>query len=300
MYDIIIIGAGPAGITAAIYAARSNLNVLVIEGESLGGKLTKIHEIENYPGFTTIGGNDLADHMLEHLKAFGVEIKLGLVKKIVDGETKKIILEDDEELESKSIIIATGTKERLLDVPNSKEYTGKGISYCAVCDGFFYRKKDVIVVGGGNSAFQEALFLSSIANKVYIITRRDVFRADASIVEKAKNNEKIEIITKYLPKELVTENDRVKGLEIENVETKETKVLDCSGIFPYIGAIPNTSFVDLDILDERGYVVVDDNMATKLPGIYGAGDVTNKKLRQVVTATNDGAIAANAIAKYLE
>ena len=300
MYDIIIIGAGPAGITAAIYAARSNLNVLVIEGESLGGKLTKIHEIENYPGFATIGGNDLADHMLEHLKAFGVEIKLGLVKKIVDGETKKIILEDDEELESKSIIIATGTKEKLLDVPNSKEYIGKGISYCAVCDGFFYRKKDVIVVGGGNSAFQEALFLSSIANKVYIITRRDVFRADASIVEKAKNNEKIEIITKYLPKELVIENDRVKALEIENVDTKETKTIDCSGIFPYIGAIPNTSFVDLDILDEHGYVIVDDNMATKIPGIYGAGDVTNKKLRQVVTATNDGAIAANALAKYLK
>lgn len=300
MYDIIIIGAGPAGITAAIYAARSNLNVLVIEGESLGGKLTKIHEIENYPGFATIGGNDLADHMLEHLKAFGVEIKLGLVKKIVDGETKKIILEDDEELESKSIIIATGTKEKLLDVPNSKEYIGKGISYCAVCDGFFYRKKDVIVVGGGNSAFQEALFLSSIANKVYIITRRDVFRADASIVEKAKNNEKIEIITKYLPKELVIENDRVKALEIENVDTKETKTIDCSGIFPYIGAIPNTSFVDLDILDEHGYVIVDDNMATKIPGIYSAGDVTNKKLRQVVTATNDGAIAANALAKYLK
>ena len=300
MYDIIIVGAGPAGITAAIYAARSNLNVLVIEGESLGGKLTKIHEIENYPGFSTIGGNELAEDMLEHLKAFGVEIKLGLVKKIIDGQIKKIILEDDEELECKAIIIATGTKEKLLDVPNSKEYTGKGISYCAVCDGFFYRKKDVVVVGGGNSAFQEALFLSSIANKVYIITRRDVFRADASVVEKVKNNEKIEIISKYLPKELIIKDDRVNGLEIENVETKETKVIDCSGIFPYVGAIPNTSFIDLDILDENGYLIVDDNMATKIPGIYGAGDVTNKKLRQVVTATNDGAIAANAIAKYLE
>ena len=300
MYDIIIVGAGPAGITAAIYAARSNLNVLVIEGESLGGKLTKIHEIENYPGFSTIGGNELAEDMLEHLKAFGVEIKLGLVKKILDGQIKKIILEDDEELECKAIIIATGTKEKLLDVPNSKEYTGKGISYCAVCDGFFYRKKDVVVVGGGNSAFQEALFLSSIANKVYIITRRDVFRADASVVEKVKNNEKIEIISKYLPKELIIKDDRVNGLEIENVETKETKVIDCSGIFPYVGAIPNTSFIDLDILDENGYLIVDDNMATKIPGIYGAGDVTNKKLRQVVTATNDGAIAANAIAKYLE
>lgn len=300
MYDIIIIGAGPAGITAAIYAARSNLNVLVIEGESLGGKLTKIHEIENYPGFSTVGGNELADNMLNHLKAFGIEIKLGLVKKIIDGQIKKIILEDDEELECKAIIIATGTKEKLLDVPNSKEFIGKGISYCAVCDGFFYRKKDVVVVGGGNSAFQEALFLSSIANKVYIITRRDIFRADASVVEKAKNNEKIEIITKYLPKELVIENDRVNGLEIENVDTKETKVINCSGIFPYIGAIPNTSFVDLDILDENGYLIVDDNMATKIPGIYAAGDVINKKLRQVVTATNDGAIAANAIANYLK
>lgn len=299
MYDVLIIGAGPAGLTASIYASRANLSVLIIENESMGGKLTKTYEIENYPGFTKISGGQLADELVKHSQSFGVEIRPGNVSKIVNGDIKKIYLDTGEEFEARTIIIASGTKENHLPVDKSDEYTGRGISYCAVCDAFFYRNKDVVVVGGGNSALEESLYLASIVNKIYIVIRRDVFRADASIVDKVKVNDKIEIITKSIPKQLVIDNNRIVGLEIENVDTKETTVLNCSGIFPYIGAKPNTTFVDLDILDENGYVIVNDKMETSVKGIYAAGDVTKKSLRQVVTATNDGAIAANSIVNYL-
>ena len=299
MYDVAIIGGGPAGLTAAIYASRANLSVLVIECEALGGKLSKTFEIENYPGFTRIGGGELAMSMTEHAQSFGVEIRTGLVEKIVDGETKKVVMDDGEEIETRAIIIASGTKEKHLEVPGSEEFTGRGISYCAVCDGFFYRKKDVVIIGGGNSALEEALYLASLTNKVTIVIRRDVFRADASIVDKVKENEKIEIITKHLPKELVIEDDMIKGLEIADVETKETKVIPCAGIFPYIGATPNTSFVDPKILDEKGYIIADKDMKTDIEGIFAAGDVIVKDLRQVVTAANDGAIAAESVVSYL-
>ena len=232
--------------------------------------------------------------------SFGAKIINGTVKRIADGKIKKVILEDDEELEAKTLIIATGTKEKHLDVPHSEEYTGRGISYCAVCDGFFYRKKDVVVIGGGNSALEEALFLSSVADKVYIVIRRDVFRADASVIEKVRNNEKIEVITRHLPEELVIEEGKITGLKIKDVDTGESSVIKCSGIFPYIGALPNTSFIDLDILDENGYIIADKDMRTALEGIYAAGDVIRKDLRQVVTAANDGAIAASSAANYLK
>ena len=300
MYDVIIIGSGPAGLSAAIYATRANLSTIVIENEAIGGKLSKTYEIENYPGFVKIGGGDLAADLYKHAQSFGAEIRTGMVKKIEDGETKKVLLDGGEEIEARAVIIATGTKEKHLEVPNAEEYTGRGISYCAVCDGFFYRKKDIVIVGGGNSALEEALYLATIVNKVYIVIRRDVFRADASVIEKVKANEKIEIITKNLPKELAIEEGKITGLVIENVDTGAVQTISCSGIFPYIGAIPNTSFIDLDILDERGYIITDKDMKTKIDGIYAAGDVIQKDLRQVVTATNDGAIAANAVAKYLK
>ena len=300
MYDVIIIGGGPAGLTAAIYATRASLKTLVIENEAFGGKLSKTYEIENYPGFSRISGSELADSLLAHAGSFGAKIINGTVKRIADGKIKKVILEDDEELEAKTLIIATGTKEKHLDVPHSEEYTGRGISYCAVCDGFFYRKKDVVVIGGGNSALEEALFLSSVADKVYIVIRRDVFRADASVIEKVRNNEKIEVITRHLPEELVIEEGKITGLKIKDVDTGESSVIKCSGIFPYIGALPNTSFIDLDILDENGYIIADKDMRTALEGIYAAGDVIRKDLRQVVTAANDGAIAASSAANYLK
>ena len=300
-YDVIIIGSGPAGLTAAIYATRANLTTAIIEGDTPGGKLTKTYEIENYPGFERISGVDLAMQMMEHGQKFGAVMEFSPVTEIDDeGEFKLVHLGDGRVLTTKAVIVATGTNERQLDLPRAKEFTGRGISYCAVCDGAFYRNKEVAVIGGGNSALEESLYLTQLVEKVNIIIRRDVFRADATVVDKVRNNPKINIITKSLPQELVIEDNAIKGLVIKNVETGELSTVECAGIFPYMGADPATGFLkNLNILDERGYIVVNKDMETAVPGIYGAGDVTVKDLRQVVTATNDGAIAANACVKYL-
>ena len=300
-YDVIIIGSGPAGLTAAIYATRANLTTAIIEGDTPGGKLTKTYEIENYPGFERISGVDLAMQMMEHGQKFGAVMEFSPVTEIDDeGEFKLVHLGDGRVLTTRAVIIATGTNERQLDLPRAKEFTGRGISYCAVCDGAFYRNKEVAVIGGGNSALEESLYLTQLVKKVNIIIRRDVFRADATVVDKVRNNPKINIITKSLPQELVIEDNAIKGLVIKNVETGELSTVECAGIFPYMGADPATGFLkNLNILDERGYIVVNKDMETAVPGIYGAGDVTVKDLRQVVTATNDGAIAANACVKYL-
>jgi thioredoxin reductase (NADPH) len=299
-YDVVIIGAGPAGLTAAIYASRANLEVLIIEAEVNGGKLSKTYEIENYPGYESISGLELADHLTKHGQKFGAKLISGNVKKIEGNEVKKVILADGREFESKAVIIATGTKERMLALPHADEFTGRGISYCAVCDGFFYRNKEVAIIGGGNSALEESLYLASLASKVTIIIRRDVFRADATVVDKVKANEKIEIITKHIPDALRIEDDRITGLQIRNVETDEIQVVPCKGIFPYIGADACTDFVDPSILDENNYIIANSDMSTAIKGIFAAGDCIRKDLRQVVTACNDGAIAANSVIKYLK
>ena len=300
MYDCVIIGSGPAGLTAAIYCLRANLNILILEKETMGGKLSKTYKIENYPGFNEINGADLANHFIEQVKNLKADIKEGNVVDIKNSDNEKdIVLDTNEIIKTETIIIATGTKEKALDLPMANDYIGKGISYCAVCDGFFYRKKDVAIIGGGNSALEEALYLSSLVNKIYIIIRRNEFRADKSIVDKILNNPKIEIIKEHLPEKLIIENDRIIGLEIKNVLNNKLSTISCTGIFPYIGSYPNTSFLLKEILDENSYIVVDKNMKTKIEGIYAAGDVTNKNLRQIVTATNDGAIAANSIINLL-
>ena len=301
LFDLIIVGAGPAGLTAAIYASRANLSVLVVESGVNGGKLSKTYEIENYPGIKKIGGLELANQLTEHGQQFGAKLITGEVKTITDnGETKTVELVSQKKYDCKAIIVATGTKERPLDLPRANEFTGRGISYCAVCDGFFYRNKNVVIIGGGNSALEESLFLASIANKVTIVIRRDEFRADAKVVDKVKENEKIEIITKSLPEELVIEDDKIVGIKVKNVDTGDITTLECSGIFPYIGADPCTDFLDKTILDERGYVITNPDMSTAIKGIFAAGDCIQKDLRQVVTACNDGAIAANSVNKYLK
>lgn len=301
LYDVIIIGAGPAGLTAAIYASRANLKTLVFEAEVNGGKLSKTHQIENYPGIASISGLELAMQLSEHGQQFGAKLMSGSVEKIVNNDGyKTVFLSNGQEYRTKTIIVATGTKERSLDLPRANEFTGRGISYCAVCDGFFYRNKKVIVIGGGNSALEEALYLASLASEVTIIIRRDVFRAEASVVDKVHSNEKIKIITKHVPEQLVIDEDRITGLMIRNVDTGEMQTLECNGIFPYIGADPCTSFLDPSVLDPNGYIIVDPDMSTSIEGIYAAGDCIVKDLRQVVTACNDGAIAASSISKYLK
>ncbi|MBO4218231.1 MAG: FAD-dependent oxidoreductase [Erysipelotrichaceae bacterium] len=300
-FDVIIIGAGPAGLTAAIYATRANLTAAVVEEGAPGGKLVKTYEIENYPGIKKIAGVDLAIELMEHGLSFGAQLESGTVEAVEDdGENKIVRLAGGRVLRGRAVIVATGTRERELDIPEAQRFTGRGISYCAVCDGAFYRNQDVVVIGGGNSALEESLYLTSLVNKVYIVIRRDQFRAEAGVVDRVKANEKIEIIYKHLPESLVIEDDRITGIVLKSVEDGSLKKISCAGIFPYIGAEPSTSFLDKSLLDEQGYLLVGSDMSTSHPGIYGAGDVCRKDLRQVVTATNDGAIAANSVIRYLQ
>ncbi len=293
-YDLVIIGAGPAGMSAAIYGSRAGLQVAMLEMGAPGGKLVKTNEISNWPGTIETNGAKLASDMFEHSTAFGAEYLYGNVIKVEDaGDYKKVICDDGEVYEAKAVIVATGTKERMMKIPGEAENIGRGVSYCAVCDGAFFRNQEVCVIGGGNSALEEANYLTQFANRVNIIIRRDVFRAD-SIVQKAiSENPKIHVITKHIPIAVIDDGNRVIGLKVRNVDTGIETTIETHGIFPYIGLDPATSFLaDLPVLNERGYMVVDENCETKVKGIYGAGDVIEKQLRQVVTATNDGAIAA--------
>lgn len=301
MKDIIIIGGGPAGLTAALYVSRAGADVTIIESGAPGGKLNLTAHIENYPGIKEMMGPQLAYDMYEQALNFGAQLKMTEVKSIVDeGDYKKVIT-SKEELEARVVIIATGTKERKMGLHLEDEMTGKGISYCAVCDGPFFRGKEVAVIGGGNSAIEESIYLAGITEKVHIIMRRDVFRADDYLVKKALNNEKIEFHFKKKPHALIVEDDTLKGLELEDSDTKELENLYVQGIFPFIGLDPVTDFVkDLGITNEQGYIDVDEHMETKIPGIFAIGDVRTKTLRQVVTAANDGAIAGQYAAKFVE
>ena len=299
-YDVIILGAGPAGLSAAVYARRAGLTVLILDAGAPGGKMNLTAELENWPGDQKVAGPELAYRMYEHAMHFGAEQKYGNVTKIEDGEPKKVTCDDGTVYEGRTIIIATGTKERKMGIPNETEMTGRGVSYCAVCDGPFFRDEPVAVIGGGNSALQEADYLNRFASKVHVIVRRNVFRADKIVADKAIDNPKIEVHFLRKPVEVLVEDNKVKGIRIENSETHEQEDLFVNAIFPFIGLDPVTDFAkDLGICNEQGYIVTDENMQTKVPGIYAAGDVRAKFLRQVVTATNDGAIAAQSISHHL-
>lgn len=291
-WDCIIIGAGPAGMSASIYASRAGLKTAMIEAGAPGGKLIKTADIQNFPGISQSSGVDLATQMFEHSTKFGAEYLYGNVVDLKDGEEKEVICED-ETYYAKTVIVATGTNERMLNIKGEKENIGRGVSYCAVCDGAFFKDRNVVVIGGGNSALEEALYLTQFAKKVTIVIRRNVFRAEALIQKQIEQNDKIEIITKHIPVEILDNGMYVTGIVFENVDTKEKLTLDTDGIFPYIGQDPATDFLkNLNVLNDYGYMIVDEHMETKVKGIYGAGDVIEKDLRQVVTATSDGAIAA--------
>lgn len=293
-YDLVIIGAGPAGMSAAIYGSRAGLHVAMLEVGAPGGKLIKTAEISNWPGIIETNGAKLASDMFEHSTAFGAEYIYGDVVKVEDhGEYKHIICEDGTIYEGKAIIVATGTQERMMNIPGEEENIGRGVSYCAICDGAFFRDEEVCVVGGGNSALEEAMYLTQFASRVNIIIRRDVFRADRIIQDAVEQNVKIHVIHKHVPVSVLDDGNRVTGLIVKHVEDGSETTIGTHGIFPYIGLDPATSFLKgLNIVNDHGYMVVDENCETAIKGIYGAGDVVAKKLRQVVTATSDGAIAA--------
>ena len=299
MYDTIIIGAGPAGMTAALYAARSNLKVALIEGGLPGGQMNNTSDIENYPGYANISGPELAEKMFEPLENLGVEHLYGFVENIEDhGDVKKVIT-DDEEFETRTVIVATGSKHRLLGVPGEEELNSRGVSYCAVCDGAFFRDQDLLVVGGGDSAVEEAIFLTQFAKSVTIVHRRDELRAQKVLQDRAFANEKINFIWDSVVKEIKGEN-RVESVVIENVKTNQVTEHAFGGVFIYVGLDPVSDFTkDLQIQDESGWIVTDDHMKTSVTGVFAVGDVRQKDLRQVTTAVGDGAIAGQEAYKYI-
>ncbi|MGC8616056.1 MAG: thioredoxin-disulfide reductase [Desulfurella sp.] len=302
MYDVVIIGGGPAGLTAGIYAARSGLKTIILEEKVFGGQIVFSADLENYPGFPEgISGMDIIDKFLEQAKKFEVEISYDGVEKIEnDISCKRVILTNKSCITTKTIILATGASADRLGCPGEAKFIGKGVSYCATCDGAFFKGKTVAVVGGGDSALEEALYLANLVKKIYLIHRRDQFRAVKILQDRVKKNNKIEIVFDSVVKEILGDKF-VKGVLIENVKTKQQSRLDIDGIFIYIGLTPNSKFVsDLIQTDEYGYIITNEEMETNIPGIFAAGDVRKKSLRQVVTACADGAIAASNAQKYIE
>ena len=300
MYDTMIIGAGPAGMTAALYAARSNLKVALLERGIYGGQMNNTAEIENYPGYARISGPELAEKMFEPLENLGVEHLFGQVEKIEDhGDYKKIITED-EVFETKTVILAPGANHRHLGVPGEEEYNSRGVSYCAVCDGAFFRDEDLLVVGGGDSAVEEAIFLTRFAKSVTIVHRRDQLRARQLLQDRAFANEKISFIWDSVVKEIKGDDRRVTSVVFGNVKTGQSSESDFGGVFVYVGLDPVSDFVkDLGICNEDGWIVTDQHMKTAIDGIYAIGDVRQKDLRQITTAVGDGAVAGQEVYKYI-
>lgn len=301
-YDVIVVGAGPAGMTAALYASRANLSVLLLERGIPGGELINTAEVENYPGFKSILGPDLANDMYESAMQFGVEHEFGSVTQVTPNEGKHLVDTDmDKHYEAKSIIIATGSVHRKLDVPGEDKYAGRGVSYCAVCDGAFFRDKDLKVIGGGDSAVEEGTYLTQFGKNVNIVHRRDELRAQKILQDRAMSNDKVDFTWDSVVKEIKGDDMKVTGLEIENVKTGELTEIDTDGIFIYVGLIPNTeAFTNLNITDDEGWIITNNDMATEVPGIFAIGDVRQKKLRQISTAVGDGAIAGQEAFNYVE
>ena len=300
-FDTVILGGGPAGLSAGIYASRGAISTAIVDINMFGGQPSNYLELENYPGFSVIGGYDLMEKFEEHADKFGVQkFPMQEIEKIDLKSNPKIILTKDTEFRAKSVIIATGAQPMKLGVPGEKEFVGRGVSYCAVCDGAFYRDKTVAVVGGGNAAVEEAMYLTKFADKVYVIHRRDELRADKIVQERAFKNEKIEFIWDSVVKEILGE-DLVHTAVLENVKTKEIKKLPVDGVFPYIGITPNVEKISGQLeQDAGGFIMTDETMKTSIDGVYAVGDVRHTPLRQVITAASDGAIGAVYAVKYIE
>ncbi|MBQ4122189.1 thioredoxin-disulfide reductase [bacterium] len=300
-FDTIILGSGPAGFSAAIYAARGNLKTAIIDINMFGGQPSNYLEIENYPGFSLIGGFELMEKFEEHCDKFGAEkFPMVEIEKITLTDKVKSIETNDTIFKANSIIIATGASAQKLNIKGEEEFKGRGVSYCAICDGAFYKDKVVAVVGGGNSALEEAIYLTKFAKKVFVIHRRDEFRADKIVQQRAKENEKIEFILNTVPVEIQGTNT-VEQIILKNTKTDEQSTLVVNGVFPYIGFSPNISMFSGQLQQNaQGFIETDGNMQTSVEGVYAAGDVRNTPLRQVITAAADGAVAACNAVKYIE
>ena len=298
MYDVLIIGAGPAGLTAAIYACRAEKRTLVLEAKTYGGQIINTPDIANYPVAPGISGFDFATTLYNQAKNLGAEVKFEKVTEVRDGNVKTVVTPKNT-YEAKTVIVATGAENRKLGVEGEDKLIGRGVSYCATCDGNFFRKKVVAVAGGGNTAVEDALYLADLAEKVYLIHRRDAFRADAALVSKLKARENVELVLNANVTKLVYDQ-RLQGVEVTDKLTGETKVLDVAGLFVAVGQVPeNQNFAQLIDLDKSGYAIAGEDCLTKVPGIFVAGDNRVKDVRQLITAASDGAVAATAAIKYL-
>ena len=300
-FDTVILGGGPAGFSAGIYAARGAVSTAIIDVSMLGGQPSNYLELENYPGFLKVGGYDLMEKFEEHADLFGVE-KFPMLE-IVSVDllsTPKSIITKEAEFKAKTVIVATGAKSMKLGVPGELEFIGRGVSYCAICDAAFYKDKVVAVVGGGNSAVEEAMYLTKFASKVYLIHRRNELRADKIVQDRAFKNDKIEFVWDSVVTQ-IKGADLVESVVVMNVKTDELSELSINGIFPYIGIAPNVDYINGQIeQDKSGFILTDETMKTSVDGVYAVGDVRKTPLRQVITAAADGAIGAVNAVKYVE
>lgn len=297
MYDLIIIGGGPAGLTAGIYAVRYGMDTVVLEKNVLPGQIAATDIVENYTGFTAISGPELMQRFKEHAQTVGVKIESAEVSSIISEDGKKVVVTDSGTLESKTVIIATGANPKKLGIPGEKEFMGKGVSYCATCDAPFYKGKTVIVVGGGESALTDALILSNVVKKIYIIHRRDKLRASRILQERVSRKSNIEILWDTVPEEIQGKTG-VENVILRNLRTGDVYTMQVDGVFVYIGIRPSTEFIDVK-KNSSGFILTNEKLETSIPGIYAAGDCRDTSIWQVVTAVADGAVAAVSAHEYI-
>ena len=301
IYDVIIAGAGPGGMTAAVYTSRANLSTLMIERGIPGGQMANTEEVENYPGYEHILGPDLSTKMFDHAKKFGAEYAYGDIKEVIDGKEYKTVVAGSKEYKARAVIITTGAEYKKIGVPGEKELGGRGVSYCAVCDGAFFKEKNLFVIGGGDSAVEEGVYLTRFANKVTIVHRRDELRAQKILQQRAFDNEKVDFIWSHTLKQINEKDGKVGSVTLVSTKDGEEQELPADGVFVYVGMLPlSKPFLNLGITNENGYIVTNEKMETKVPGIFAAGDIREKTLRQIVTATGDGSIAAQSAQHYIE
>jgi thioredoxin reductase (NADPH) len=299
IFDTLILGAGPCGIRAGIILKEAGLDVAVIEGSTPGGKINIAPRVDNYPGFTKIPGPDLAMEFFNWLNNAGVEMIPDIITSLTKENDLFTVKTENGEYHAKTVLVATGTKEKELGIPNERELFGKGVSYCAVCDGHFFKGQDVLIIGGGNTALKEAIYMTDLARHVYLIHRRNEFRGSVNLVNELKEMDNVEIITPYIPVEILGD-DKVTGLVIENKEDGSHRTLQLDGLFPLVGQLPNTTFIKIDgVLNEWGTIPVDKEMKSDVDGIYAGGDVLPRDIRQIYLAEHDGNVAAKSIINYL-
>lgn len=299
-YDIIIVGGGPGGLTAGLYGSRANLKTLIIEKYLPGGQIANTADVEDYPGFEHISGPDLSKKFEDHARKFGVEIISDLVEEIYEDGKIKVVKTADRTLTTKTVILATGGSALKLGAPGEEEFSGRGVSYCAICDGAFFKDQVIAVVGGGDAAVEEGMFLTKFGSKVILIHRRDELRAQKIIQERAFKNEKMEFVWDTVVEEIAGDQ-KVTHLKVKNVKTGEKSNLDCGAIFVFIGFVPNSKLTREPLkLDPNGYILTDEKMQTSIPGIFACGDVRHQLVRQITNAVGDATTAAMAASKYIE